>query len=963
MSDHRNEYSQPNFQQLFENSPGLYLVLLPNLKIAGASKAYLRATFTQREQLLGKDIFEIFPDNPDYREADGEQNLRASLLKVLETKQPDEMPIQRYDVRMPASEGGTFVERYWRPLNIPILDPNGCVSYILHTVEDVTETMLLKRASQEGQRLVEEIRDYAIFALDADGRVSTWNKGARRIIGYEASEIIGKPLSTFYPLEDIQAGKAESELRRAAEIGRVEDEGWRIRKDGSRFWANVIVTAIRDEQGNLMGFSKITRDITERKAAEDALRDSYKELEQRVIERTAELKKNNDELNESRMRYEGLVNSIDGIVWESHVGISPYTFVSPQAEKMLGYPLKRWLTESGFWQRIIHPDDQRRFVGDGYQTPEDRANSANEYRVIAANGKTIWVRDIVTIAYEGGVPKKLCGIMIDCTERKLVEEKMIAARESALKAARVKADFVANISHEIRTPLNAVIGMATLVLDTKLNRAQRDYIQTIKRSAGILLALINDVLDFSKIDAGKLKLEILDFTLKELISEAMGLVALTARQKKLRLAMKIEKDVPKALVGDPGRLLQILTNLLSNAIKFTNEGTVFVKVRKQQDKTRGEGVLFEVEDSGIGIPEQIRAQLFNPFSQGDPSMARRYGGTGLGLSICKRLAELMNGEIGVESTPGKGSTFWFRIPLVEAPRRGAPQVRSTKKSLLQSRSGKRRKSGARILVAEDNAANQKLLLLFLEKLGYRADAVGNGLEALKALENIPYDLILMDCQMPEMDGYEATRKIRDRERLLSMRRIPILALTAHALGGDREKCVQAGMDDYISKPIDFGRLQRILQEVEEKVSSSQSAPVLKLVTNVAADAISDASPLLELAHFDSLEQFQMPGKPDIVREVIETFMRVSGSRMRAMSDAIERQDSAALAKLAHEFVSTASTVGARRLTSACQRLEKDVENALSLEALRSKVEEISIICGKTEDELSKILLRRERAVA
>ncbi|MGV3772448.1 MAG: response regulator, partial [Verrucomicrobiales bacterium] len=579
------------------------------------------------------------------------------------------------------------------------------------------------------------------------------------------------------------------------------------------------------------------------------------------------------------------------------------------------------------------------------------------------------------------------GISKDITDLKVTEAALAEARDAALETARVKSEFLANMSHEIRTPLNAVIGMSGLLLDTNLTEEQRDFAETIRTSGDALLGIINDILDYSKMEAGKMAIEQIEFDLGDVVESTLELLAEPARAKELELISYINPVTPKALIGDPGRVRQVLTNLISNAVKFTEKGEVVVNVIGEQQADGQVRVQFTVRDTGIGIPEHAHGRIFQVFTQADGSTTRKYGGTGLGLSICKELVRLMNGEIGFTSKPKVGSTFWFTLPFgIQSPRqdkkelpttflegvkaivvddnqtnrqiihhqigawkmrsgmasnafealaalhrsmeesdpyrvvildmqmpemdgltlariiRNDPRFKQLKLLMLTSvgylpeeRSWKEmgvdaylikpvkqlrlleallglfndaqnamshqrfsatenahatkpndaRRHSIRVLVAEDNPVNQRVALRQLQKLGFSADTVANGVEALQALPSIPYQLALMDCQMPEMDGYETTRKIRELEAARKQgsgeKPLHIIAMTANALTGDKDKCIAAGMNDYISKPVRIQELEAALQrgiaslektveQEAEKQKREEEAPTLDQAT-------------------------------------------------------------------------------------------------------------------------------------
>ncbi len=540
------------------------------------------------------------------------------------------------------------------------------------------------------------------------------------------------------------------------------------------------------------------------------------------------------------------------------------------------------------------------------------------------------------------------------------QSELIRAKETAVAASLAKSQFLANMSHEIRTPMNGLLGMTELLLHTPLTAKQRRFARTIQKSGGSLLGLLNNILDLSKIEAGKMELLRTEFKLSHIVEEVMGLFADNAEAKGLKLVGSILSEVPDDLQGDPVRLRQILTNLLSNAIKFSHQGEIVLRVAKVDEFSDSVVLRFEVSDKGIGVPPEVQAKIFEIFSQGDESTTRAYGGTGLGLAIAKQLTEMMEGEIGVTSEPGNGSIFWFtgRFIYQQAEQKPHPDLEYAPEVVFRekigedsgdSRSGNYRPI-ARLLVVEDNPVNREVIVTMLESMNYDVVIATNGQEAVERLIHDSFDLVFMDCQMPVLDGYDATKAIRELEAGQSSRdlvedsgpqvHVPIIALTAYAFNSDRERCLAAGMDDYLRKPLTLEQLKKILDHwllpaIKREGASFARTDDSGSPPEMVSWPTSGGSASLDSKALDNILAVHKGNGTDVLVKVIDLYLDNSSHLMDRLREGINCKDFLAIGEVAHRLNSSSATLGAQNLAGLCRQLEamsqgRVVDNAGSM---------------------------------
>jgi two-component system sensor histidine kinase/response regulator len=894
---------------------------------------------------------------------------------------------------------------------------------------DVTERKQAEeavRASEERLRQIAENVGEGFFLSDASDNSAIYVSPA-----YE--KIWGRPVEKAY--DDAQSWlevvHPEDRERVNAYVekhgrGKIEfSQEYRIQwPDGSIRWVRDRVYPVKNESGEIHRIVGVTDDITERKKMEEVLR-------------------------ETNARLQTLIQAIPDVVYVKDVQ-GRNLLVNKAYEELANLPQAQIVGKTD--EEVLPSRLTRQCHLSDEEVMRKREPIRCEECSTCGDGQRIYFETIKAPLYDdAGKPLGLVGVSRDITERKKVEEMLKRAKKQAEDANRLKSEFLANMSHEIRTPMNAVIGMTDIALDTELTDEQRDYLTTVKQSARALLELLNDILDLSKIEADKVDLEAVDFDLRVTVEGVTDTLARKAEEKQIELACMIHHQVPSLLRGDPGRIRQILINLAGNAVKFTEQGEVVIGVEVEEETEEKVSLVISVTDTGVGISREKQGKIFESFTQADGSTTRKYGGTGLGLSICKRLVDLMGGQIGVESEAGKGSRFWFKISLEkqtetsddvpvpcpdirgmrmlvvddnktnrtilakmlesfgcspEAVEGGTEAIQTLKRAVHQEKLfdlvlldmqmpkmdgvetlkaikadpeikdvaiimltsigvrgdvarleaagcagyllkpvkqsqlfdtiitvltrkvatnshkparivtrhtvAEQRRRRTHILLAEDNPMNQKLAVALLKKAGYSVEAVCNGKLAVEALKRKSYDLILMDVQMPEMDGFEATRCIREMKD--QRRNTPVVAMTAHAMKGDRERCLGAGMDDYISKPVEPKEMLEVIRKWTALADRDEAGS--ELVGHAERPCAS--VPIVEM---ETVLKDRFDGDTDFFAEMLREFLEYAPGQLENLDQAVIKTDSKTVEREAHSLKGAAANLGAKPIAELSLDLE------------------------------------------
>ncbi|HWA98862.1 MAG TPA: PAS domain S-box protein, partial [Pirellulales bacterium] len=723
----------------------------------------------------------------------------------------------------------------------------------------------------------------AIVIIDQQGLIALVNAQTERLFGYDRSELIGQPIERLVPIryrrDHVARRNRYIEQPEVRPMGRNLDL-LGLRKDGREFPVEISLSPLRTETGLIV--TATVRDITDRKRLE--------------------------------AKYRSLVENIPAVTFMAALDEGNNEFyVSPQIETLLGFSQQEWLGDPFLWYRQLHPDDRQRWGEEFARTCASGVNFSSEYRFRSRDGRDVWVHGEARVARDDqGRPLFLQGIAFDITESKQAEqalrrsaeelehkvgERTVELQDATLRAeaaSHARASFLANMSHEIRTPLNSIIGFADLLRrGAETSEEERlDWLATIYGGGRHLLALINDILDLSKIDAGKLDVEQVPCSPVKIIQEVCAILKSKASEKGLLITAAFDGLMPATIISDPTRLRQVLMNVAGNAIKFTTRGSVQVRARLDRRDDRSPKLVIRVIDTGIGIPADKMETIFDPFTQADSSITRQYGGTGLGLAISRRLAASLGGSISVRSAVGEGTVFTIEIatgPLDQVPMwdsvdeqthvDSGPLPTPTMPVLDHD-----------ILVVDDTDTNRKLIRLTLGRTGARISEARNGQEAVDQVLAKPFHLVLMDMQMPVMDGYTATQRLR-----ASGVTIPIVAVTANAMKGDEARCRAAGCTGYLPKPVDQDQLLLTV------------ASLLGVATNRGQPSVTDDRPRPTAA--ETKLRSKLPIEHAEFREILVEFVEQLSAQLAEMRQAVQRNDFRSLAALAHRLKGTAGSVG------------------------------------------------------
>jgi len=774
----------------------------------------------------------------------------------------------------------------------------GSIVLILLTLFNVFKNRRLRKVAETDSREIEikyknlvENCGAGLLTTDLNGNITFINKRITSFTGFEPDEIIGKNYSSLVDTE--WTNVINEKFKKQFLIRKSEcclEFPLRV-KSGSIIWVEQ-TSVILSEEGEPKGFQCLVKDITDKKNVEE------------------ELKKIEQQREEYQFRLQSILDNTPLIVFIKDLE-GKYLLANKSYRDAFQLTKEQIIGKTDF--DLVSEENARRYREiDEYVIREQKNTEVEETIQLGGEMTNLLIVKFPLFDKDNNI-YGIGGIASDITERYLYGMHLIESKSKAEMAEQLQEEFLANMSHEIRTPMNGIIGMTNILLNTSMTDEQKDFLKVIKKSSDNLLVLINDILDLSKIKAGKLRIEKIDFRLRETLEHSINTFRCLIKEKGLTLRISVDLDVPDSLTGDPHRLNQILNNLISNAIKFTVKGEINLEIKAIQQENKEVDLLFCVADTGIGIAKEKLQTIFETFSQAETETSRKFGGSGLGLSITKKLIELQKGSIHVSSTPGEGTTFTFHIKYAIANNTVAKQYGNVKQDTLKQDG----LSGKRILIVEDNEANQKVIYHMLHNAGIEPDLADNGKVAIQLLEDgFEYDLIIMDLQMPEMDGFETTVYIRQKLNL----NIPIIAMTASALRNEKIKCLEIGMNEYMNKPFVpsdlFRELRRFLLKSEE--IETEETPVI---------AKNESKKLYSLNHLIEMDDM------DCLCEVLQLFLDSVPMIMVEIKEAIIEERWEDVYKKSHKVKSSIGILQMGKLMSLMSKVELDAKERKNLDEI------------------------------